>query len=78
MTRKQYEKKVRQLQRNIARYAKDTGGKRITRADRVNIPNFGTVIQIGKYEGKTLNSYKQAWDMMSDALKGTDLLDGIN
>lgn len=78
MTRKQYEKKVRQLQRNIARYAKETGGRRITRADRVNTPNFGTVIQAGKYEGQTLRSYAQAWDMMSEALKGTTLLDGIN
>ena len=78
MTRKQYEKKVRQLQRNIARYAKETGGRKITRADRVNIPMFGTTITAGKYAGQTLRSYAQAWDMMHDALKGSTLLDGIN
>ncbi len=78
MTKKQYQKKVRQLQRNIARYAKQTGGKRITSADRVNTPKFGTVIPCGKYEGHTLRSYQQAWDMMYDVLKNTDLMVGIN
>jgi hypothetical protein len=78
MTKKQYEKKVRQLQRNIPRYARETGGRRVTRADRVNTPNFGMVIPCGKYEGQTLRSYKQAWDMMYDVLKGTDLMSGIN
>lgn len=77
MTKKQYAKKVRQLQRNIARYAKETGGRKVTTADRVNTPIWGTVIGAGKYEGETLRSYKQAWDMMRDALKGTDLLAGI-
>lgn len=77
MTRKQYKKKVRQLQRNIARYAKETGGRRIARADRVNTPIWGTVITAGKYAGQTLRSYKQAWEMMSDALRGTNLLAGI-
>lgn len=77
MTRNQYQKNVRQLQRNIARYAKNTGGRRITRADRVNVPIWGTVIMAGSHAGETLRSYKQAWDMMSEALKGTDLLNGI-
>lgn len=77
MTRKQYRKKVRQLQRNIARYAKETGGKRIPRADNVNIPKFGTVMTAGIYEGQVLRSYNQAWEMMAEALKGTDLLAGI-
>ena len=78
MTRKQYEKKVRQLQRNIARYAKATGGRRITGADRVNVPTWGTVVVVGKHAGETLRSYKQAWEMMREALEGTDLLAGIN
>ncbi len=78
MTKKQYEKKVRQLQRNIARYAKETGGRRVARADRVNTPKFGMIVPTGKYEGQTLRSYKQAWDMMYEVLKGTDLLAGIN
>ena len=78
MTRNQYEKKVRQLQRNIAKYAKETGGTRVARADRVNYPKFGMVIPIGKYEGQVLRSYQQAWEMMYEVLKGTNLLDGIN
>lgn len=78
MTRKQYRKKARQLQRNIARYAKKTGGRKVTTADRVSIPIWGTVIGAGKHEGEVLRSYEQCWDMMRDALKGTDLLAGIN
>lgn len=78
MTRKQYKKKVRQIQRNIARYAKENGCRRITRADRVNTPIWGAVIGVGKHAGETLRSYKQAWEMMSEALKGTDFLAGIN
>ena len=78
MTRKQYAKKVRQLQRNIARYAKETGGQRIQTADRVRVPIWGSVIGVGKYEGQILRSYQQAWDMMADALRGTDLLNGIS
>lgn len=78
MTKKQYQKKVRQFQRNVARYAKETGGKRITCADRVNTPKFGTVIPCGKFEGQTLRSYQQAWDTMYEILKGTDFLVGIN
>lgn len=78
MTRKQYEKKVRQVQRNIARYAKENGCRRITRADRVNVPIWGSVIGAGSHAGETLRSYKQAWEMMSEALKGTNLLAGIN
>lgn len=78
MTRKQYEKKVRHLQRNIARYAKMTGGRKITTADRVGIPLWGTVVAAGTHKGEILRSYAQAWSMLRDALKGTDLLDGID
>lgn len=78
MTRNQYVKKVRQLQRNLDRYAKETGGKRVPRADRVLTPIWGTVIYYGKHEGQVLRSYQQAWDMMAEALRGTDLLQGID
>ena len=71
MTRKQYRKKVRHLQRNIARFAKENGLSRITGADRVQIPNFGKVICSGRHEGQILRSYAQCWDMLSDALSGT-------
>ena len=77
MTKKQYVKKVRQVQRNIARYAKETGGRSIHTADRVRIPSFGTIIPAGIHQGEVLRSYAQCWDMMSHALKGTDLLDGV-
>lgn len=78
MTRKQYRKKVRQLQRNIARYAKETGGRRVTHADRVNIPIWGSVIPLGSHQGEVLRSYQQAWDSIADVMRGTDLLNGID
>lgn len=77
MTKKQYIKKTRQLQRNIARYAKATGGRPVRTADRVRVPNFGTRITAGKHEGEILRSYAQCWDMMREALRGTELLAGI-
>lgn len=78
MTRKQYVKKVRQLQRNIAAYGKKTNGKKLASADRVNIPNWGYVIPAGSHAGEVLRTYQQSWDMVSECLKGTDLLNGIN
>ena len=78
MTRKQYKRKMMQLQRNIDRYGKENGLKRTQKPDRVNRPNFGTIIQYGKYQGQVLRSYKQTWDMVYDVLKNTDIMKGIN
>lgn len=77
MTRKQYRKKMRQVQRNLARLSKETGGRKFTTADRVQIPLWGSVIVAGKHEGEVLRSYEQAWSMIADALKGTPALAGI-
>lgn len=77
MKRKQYERKMMQLQRNIDKYAKENGLKRTQKPDRVSIPNFGSIIKYGKYQGQVLRSYKQSWDMVYDVLKNTDLMKGI-
>lgn len=77
MTRKQYEKKVRQLQQNLVKYNKKTNGSKIVNADRVNRPNWGYLIPYGAHAGEVLRTYQQAWDMVSECLKGTDLLNGI-
>lgn len=77
MTRKQYQKKVRHLQRNLDRYAKENGLRRCRNVDRVMIPNWGTVIVAGQYEGQILRSYKQCWEMMAEFLRGTPAFDGI-
>lgn len=76
MTRKQYRGKMMRLQRNLNKYAKEHGLP-TTRADDVNTPNWGYVIEHGKYKGETLLSYEQAWNMVTEALKGCDCIKGI-
>jgi hypothetical protein len=78
MTRNQYEKKVRHLQRNLNRYAKENGLRRSRTADRVMTPNWGSVIVAGKHEGEILRSYEQCWEMMAEFLKGTPAFNGID
>ncbi len=77
MTRKQYNKKMRQLQRNLFLFGKANGMGPYKSADRVAPPHWGTIIPTGKHAGERLTSYAQAWDMVSDCLKGSDLLQGI-
>lgn len=76
MTRKQYESKVRQMQRNLQRYAKEHGMKG-SNADRVGRPHFGVVIAGGIHAGETLRSYQQAWDTLYFTLKDCDCMRGI-
>lgn len=77
MTRKQYERKMMQVQRNLDKYAKEHGLKRTQKPDRVNRPNFGVVIPYGKYQGQVLRSYEQCCDMVYDVLKDTPVMDGV-
>ena len=77
MTRKQYESKVRQLQRNMAKEAKANGSKVSTKADRVGTPHWGTEILVGSYKGEKLRSYAQAWDILKECLGKTSLFEGI-
>ena len=76
MTKKQYEKKMRQVQRNLAKYAKENG-YRPFKADQINTPKWGAIITAGKHEGETLRTYQQAWDMISGFLRGTPAMNGI-
>jgi hypothetical protein len=77
MTRKQYVKKMRQLQRNLNIYAKEHGMKISKTADRVRTPIWGTEIIIGSHKGEKLLSYAQSWDLISETLKGTPCMEGI-
>ena len=77
MTRKQYVKKIRQFQRNAARHAKEYGLKAPKSADRIPTPKWGTIVPIGSHKGERLSSYAQTWDIISEMLKGTTLLEGI-
>ena len=78
MTRKQYEKKVRQLQRNLYRYAKENGTKVTSKADIVGRPKFGTIISVGIHKGEVLKSYQQSWDILYFILKDCDCMKGIS
>ena len=77
MTKKQYEKKIRQVQRNLAKYSKENGFRPLKTADRIQIPHWGTVIVWGKHQGEILRTYQQAWDMVSETLRGTPAMEGI-
>lgn len=77
MTRKQYVRKMMQVQRNIEKYAKENGLKPSKKSDRVGAPKWGTIIQIGSHKGERLSSYSQAWDIITETLKGTTFLEGI-
>lgn len=67
-----------QLQRNLNAYGKANGLKTTKCADRVGVPKWGAEITIGKYAGEKLTSYAQSWEILCEALKGTDVLKGIN
>lgn len=78
MTKKKYISKVRQMQRNLDRYAKDNGTHRISRADEVSIPKWGSVIGDGRHKGEIMRSYQQAWDTLWDILKDCDCMKNIS
>ena len=77
MTRKQYEKKMMQLQRNLNIFAKEHGMKISKTVDRVGTPKWGTIIEIGSHKGEILRSYQQSWEVISETLKGTPCMEGI-
>lgn len=65
MTRKQYVRKMMQVQRTIYKYAKENGLKKAQKPDRVLTPNWGTIITVGSHKGERLCSYRQAWDIIA-------------
>lgn len=78
MTKKKYVSKVRQMQRNLARYAKENGCHKVTKAEEVNTPKWGEEILVGRHKGEILRSYQQAWDTLYDVLKDCDCMKGIS
>lgn len=77
MTRKQYAKKMRQLQRNLNKYAKEHGMKISKTADRIGTPKWGSEIIIGSHKGEKITSYAQCWELMKELLTGTPCMEGI-
>ena len=77
MTKKQYIKRVRQLQRNMAKSSKENMQVIFHSADRINTPNWGVEITYGSHKGEKLHSYQQCWDMLKDVLGKTYLFEGI-
>lgn len=77
MTRKQYKRKMMQLQRNINKYAEEKSLPKSKNTDRVSTPNWGTIITIGSQKGEILTSYKQAWEIICETFSDTGFLCGI-
>ena len=74
MTRKQYNKKMRQFAANINEYAEKNGLKKSRQIYRFPIPKFGTIVEYGKYKGQKLTSYKMCWDVIYDTIKDNEQL----
>ena len=77
MTKKQYEKKMRQLMRNLKKYAKENGYYKPFKEDQIKTPAWGVVIGAGKHQGEILRTYQQAWDMLTECLNGTPVMEGV-
>ncbi len=77
MTKKQYQRKVMQLLRNMKADVEKKGIKTKMMTDRVNTPNWGNEIPTGKYKGQKLTSYEQCWDMLCEVLKGTPAMNDL-
>ena len=77
MTKKQYEKKMRQLRRNLKKYAKENDFYKPFKEDQIKTPTWGVVICAGKHQGEILRTYQQAWDMISEIMRGTPAIEGI-
>lgn len=73
MTRKQYRRKMMQLQRALGFWLKKNGHAYSKNTDRVNTPNWGCVITVGPHKGEILRSYAQTWDTIEYVFKGVDL-----
>ena len=69
MTRKQYVKKMRQLNRDIDQQARKAGMKPKGKSDRIPVPHWGWIIPVGSHKGEKLVSYAQAWDLTSEIFK---------
>lgn len=74
MTRKQYRRKMMQLQRDFTAWAKKNGYEYSKNTDRVNTPNWGCVITVGPHKDEILRSYAQMWDTIEYIFKGVDLM----
>lgn len=73
MTRKQYRKKVMQLQRKLTAWAKKKRLVYSKNTDRISAPNWGCLITLGPHEGEVLRSYAQAWETIEYVFNGVTL-----
>lgn len=65
MTRKRFFNLRRALITKLIQTAKEEGYYNgINDTNRMDRPRFGSIIQSGKYEGKKLTSYEQAWECL--------------
>ena len=64
MTKKQYNRRMMELKRKIAKES----GRKHHHTDRKCTPVWGTVIKTGSHKGEILTSYQQAWEVISEII----------
>ena len=70
MKRKTYEKKMRNFLHQLNQTLPAEQRFRDMRFPR---PDFGVVLETGKYAGEPIMSYQQLWDSIVDGFKGSPI-----
>lgn len=78
MTRKQYVKRMRMFQRNVAKYAKENGLPVPKCADKVLVPKWGSEMADEHHKGEILTSYEQAWEVIRRTIENTPFIIGLD
>ena len=74
MKRKTYEKKMRNFRHQLNQ---TLPAEQRFRDMRVHRPDFGHVVEIGKYAGVPLVSYQQVWDSIVEGFKDSPIADKL-
>lgn len=74
MKRKTYEKKMRNF---LHQLNQTLPSEQRSRDMRVHRPDFGFVLETGKYAGEPIMSYQQLWDSIVDGFIGSPIADKL-
>lgn len=74
MKRKTYEKKMRNF---LHQLNQTLPAQQRSRDMRVHRPDFGVVLETGKYAGEPIMSYQQLWDSIVDGFRGSPIADKL-
>lgn len=74
MKRKTYEKKMRNFRHQLNQ---TLPAEQRIRDMRINRPDFGHVMETGKYAGVPIVSYQQFWDCIVNGFIGSQIVDKL-